>query len=105
MICRFRRSEVPWEVVESKSVDPVPVYYEDDGVFKVLFPCLGVRAECVALDLDILSVGRADTSGTYIFDMKDTQRSRDLRKAVLFARQQLLQVNAKQGFNLLVLER
>ena len=30
----FRRKEIPWEVVDSKAVDPVPPYYEfeDDGV-------------------------------------------------------------------------
>jgi hypothetical protein len=30
----FRRKEIPWEVVDSKAVDPVPLYYEfeDDGV-------------------------------------------------------------------------
>jgi len=56
-------------------------------------------------DLDILSVGDVDTCGTYIFDMKGAQRGAEFRKAVLFARQQLLQVNAKKGYNLLLLER
>lgn len=27
----FRRKETPWEVVASRSVDPVPMYYEDEG--------------------------------------------------------------------------
>jgi hypothetical protein len=28
---KLRRSETPWEVVENKSVEPVPLYYDDDG--------------------------------------------------------------------------
>lgn len=27
----FRRKEIPWEVVDSRSVDPVYMYYEDDS--------------------------------------------------------------------------
>ena len=27
----FRRKEIPWEVVDSRNVDPVPMYYEDEG--------------------------------------------------------------------------
>lgn len=32
----FRRRETPWEVVDSKAVDPIPLYYEfgdEDGAF------------------------------------------------------------------------
>lgn len=27
----FRRKEIPWEVVDIRSVDPVYMYYEDDS--------------------------------------------------------------------------
>ena len=27
----FRRKEMPWEVVDTRNVDPVPMYYEDEG--------------------------------------------------------------------------
>lgn len=31
----FRRREIPWEVVDSKSVEPVPMYYGDDGKLSI----------------------------------------------------------------------
>lgn len=34
-LIRTRRKDVPWEVVDSKAVDPVPMYYEDEGVSSV----------------------------------------------------------------------
>ena len=52
-----------------------------------------------------MSVGDVDTVGTYIFDVMHLKKGNDLRKAVLFARQQLLQVIAEKGFNVLLLER
>jgi hypothetical protein len=30
---RTRRKETPWEVVDSKAVEPVPMYYDDEGTF------------------------------------------------------------------------
>ncbi|KAL0950892.1 hypothetical protein HGRIS_007651 [Hohenbuehelia grisea] len=85
MLFKFRRREIPWEVVDSKSVEPVPMYYEDE-------------------DLDIVSVGQADTCGTYVFDVKHLTRGNELSNSVLFARQQLLARISKHGFNLLLLE-
>lgn len=46
-----------------------------------------------------------DTCGTYVFDVKHLQKGAEFRNALLFARQQLLQVIAKKGFNVLLLER
>lgn len=28
---RTRRKEAAWEVVDSETVDPVPMYYDDEG--------------------------------------------------------------------------
>ncbi|KAF7320229.1 hypothetical protein MKEN_00807400 [Mycena kentingensis (nom. inval.)] len=89
MIFNFRRKEVPWEVVDSKAIEPVPTYYEEN---KDLF-----------LDLDIVSVGEADTCGTYVFQLEQ-QNAAELRSAVVFARQQLLREIGKRGFNALLSE-
>jgi len=84
MFLKFRRKEIPWEVVDSHAVEPVPMYYDDE-------------------DLDIVSVGDADTCGTYVFDVKRVGNP-DLRHAVVFARQQLLDEVSKKGYNVLLLE-
>jgi len=83
----FRRRETPWEVVDSKAVEPVPLYYEleDD-------------------DLDIVALGEVDTRGTYVFEGNHTKKCIDPRDAVVFAQQQLLKETAKKGFNVLLLE-
>lgn len=31
MLFHFRRKEIPWEVVDSRAVEPVPMYYDDEG--------------------------------------------------------------------------
>ncbi|KAF8078383.1 hypothetical protein FPV67DRAFT_1465084 [Lyophyllum atratum] len=81
----FRRRETPWEVVDSKAVDAVPMYYEDE-------------------DLDIAVVGETDIRGTYVFEVNAGKKTPDLRRAVEFARQQLLQEVIKKGYNVLLLE-
>ena len=52
-----------------------------------------------------MSVGQSDTCGTYVFDVKHLQKSMEFQDALLFSRQQLLQVVEKKGFNTLLLER
>ncbi|KAF5377552.1 hypothetical protein D9615_005201 [Tricholomella constricta] len=81
----FRRRETPWEVVDSRAVDAIPMYYEDE-------------------ELDIAIVGEADTRGTYVFEVNPRKKAPDLRKAVEFARQQLLEEVVKKGYNILLLE-
>lgn len=29
----FRRKEIPWEVVDSEIVEPIPVYYDEEGTW------------------------------------------------------------------------
>jgi len=82
---RTRRKETPWEVVDSKAVEPVPMYYDDE-------------------DLDIVHVGETDTCGTYVFEVKHLPQDAQLRHAVFFAREQLLQEAGKKNFNVLLLE-
>lgn len=57
------------------------------------------------LDLDVVAIGERDIHGTYIFDVAHSERSKDLRNAVMFARQQLLQEATKNGHNILLMER
>ncbi|KAJ7706429.1 hypothetical protein B0H17DRAFT_1002123 [Mycena rosella] len=88
MLFNFRRKEVPWEVVDSKAIEPVSMYYDEDkGAY-----------------LDIVSVGDADTCGTYVFHVEQLKNAEDLRNAVVFAREQLLQNIGKKGFNVLLSE-
>lgn len=82
---RTRRKETPWEVVDSKAVEPVPMYYDDE-------------------DLDVVHVGDTDTCGTYVFEVKHFPKDTQLRNAVFFAREQLLQETLKKNFNVLLLE-
>ncbi|KAK0246003.1 hypothetical protein EDD85DRAFT_1017016 [Armillaria nabsnona] len=86
MLFKFRRHwETPWEVVDSKAVKPVYMYYDDED------------------SLDIVAVSDADTRGTYVFEVNHLTRTA-LRNAVTFSRQQLIHQVAKKGFNVLVLE-
>jgi len=55
-------------------------------------------------DLNIVSVGEADTVGTYVFELKHLQTTIEFRNVLLFARQQLLQVILQKGYNVLLLE-
>ncbi|KAJ7357128.1 hypothetical protein DFH08DRAFT_475002 [Mycena albidolilacea] len=82
MVFHCRRKEIPWEVVDSRAIEPVHMYYDEDK------------------DLDIVSVGDADTCGTYVFNVEQLKTD-DL---VVFARQQLLKEVGKKGFNVLLSE-
>jgi len=84
-IFRLRRKEQPWEVVENRCIDPVPVYFEDG-------------------DLDLVSMGDEMIRGTYTFELRPPQTGKHFRSAVQFARQRLLQAGAKKGFNNLLME-
>jgi len=86
MLFHFRRKEVPWEVVDSKAIEPVSNYYDEDK------------------ELDIVSVGQADTCGTYVFHVEQLNNVATLRNAVVFAREQVLKTVAKKGFNVLLSE-
>ncbi|KAF8971574.1 hypothetical protein BDZ97DRAFT_1914038 [Flammula alnicola] len=84
----FRRKETPWEVVDSRSVDPVPMYYEDE-------------------DLDIVTVNENNIRRKYVLDVNrdmSKQLSSELPKAVAFAREQLLEEIKRSGYNILLLE-
>ena len=82
------------------SIEPIPMYYEDEGgVYSSSIHQYTHRAH---LDLDIDYVGDADTVGTYVFDVSHVD---ERFNALLFSRQLLLQEVAKRDFNILLLER
>lgn len=103
---RTRRA-IPWEVVDSKSVDPVPMYYDEDleSGFELYRPILLQLTNVDLSELDILHIGNADTCGTYVFDVKHFPKDFQFRNAVFFARQRLIEEIEKNGFNILLLER
>jgi len=102
---RTRRKETPWEVVDSKAVEPVPMYYDDEGTLSARTFSILLILLSAYLDLDIVRVGDTDKCGTYVFEVKHFPKDGQLRNAVFFAREQLLQEAAKKDFNVLLLER
>jgi len=102
MMFNFRRKETPWEVVDSKSVDPIPTYYEDEGMS--FCPDKPYNTSYL-LDLDVVAIGERDIHGTFTFSVAYSERSKDLRNSVMLARQQLLHEATKNGYNILLMER
>ena len=101
---RLRRKEQPWEVVENRCIDPVPIYYEDGGKFNRPSACKHSLTSR-NVDLDLISMGHEIMRGTYTFDLKPPQTGKHFRSAVVFARQRLLQAGEERGFNNLLMER
>ncbi|THH12144.1 hypothetical protein EW145_g167 [Phellinidium pouzarii] len=108
----LRRRDAPWEVVDHKVVQSVPTFYDDEGE-----------------DVDILRLSAAETRGTYVFELHSggdkkrssrnkgpvpsanakasiarTEAELNGRKALIFARQQLLAEVAKRDYNVLLQE-
>lgn len=64
-----------------------------------------IKLTCV-IGLEIVAIKNTNVTRTYLVDIKDDARqSVDLRKPVIFAREQLLQEAKKNGYNMLWLER
>jgi hypothetical protein len=80
---------------------------DDDGALVWSWACESFPIEPLPIpELDIQRVRDTATCGTYIFDLgKHSPQGSDYCRAVLFARQQLFQEIAKNGYNVLVLER
>ncbi|KZT06387.1 uncharacterized protein LAESUDRAFT_653631 [Laetiporus sulphureus 93-53] len=88
----------PWEVVGSKSVEPVPTFDDHDAF----------------ADLDIVRASPIDISAKSVFDVKppfvrasaDAAHPRrfDLESALRTARSRLLKEAARLGYNVFLLE-
>jgi len=74
-----KRHEKPWEVVDSKSVEPVPLFDEED-------------------DIDIIYVHETRVVRTFVFDVR---KDEDLENSLLFAQQQFLEQVQRRGYNAL----
>ncbi|KAF9535575.1 hypothetical protein CPB83DRAFT_841991 [Crepidotus variabilis] len=82
----FHRRETPWEVVDSRCVAPTPIYYQNE-------------------ELELEAVKQADVKRKYVLDVRPHSKlNAELKKAVVFARDQLLSEVRKNGYNLLLLE-
>lgn len=104
LFIRTRRKEAAWEVVDSESVDPVPMYYDDEGETKHKL-CQSFTYVLANIDLDIRRVGDVDACATYIFELRQLPKRDHMRNAVLFAREQLMQSAMLERYNVLLLER
>jgi len=101
----FRRKEMPWEVVDTRSVDPVPMYYEDEGERETSMNSISALISSF-VDLDLVSVKENNVRRTYVLEVKrDARQHNDLHNAVVFAREQLFKEVKKNGYNTLLLER
>lgn len=106
MLFTFRRREAPWEVVDSKGVEAVPMYYEDEGESNLARVHVPEACSQFSLaDLDIVVIGETDTRGTYVFEERKERNIADLRHVIVFARQQLLKEVTRRGYNVLLSER
>ncbi|THH16769.1 hypothetical protein EW146_g3931 [Bondarzewia mesenterica] len=105
-----KRHESPWEVVDMRSVQPVPVWEDEDGqslslVFHLAAPRgisrdpsdFGFISSHLA-DLDVIYIHDGMVSRTYVFDVRKEQ---DFENALMFAQQQLLQEVQTKGYNIL----
>ncbi|OCH96594.1 hypothetical protein OBBRIDRAFT_787157 [Obba rivulosa] len=81
----FHRKEAPWEVVDTKSVEPVAMFDEDE-------------------DLDVLRVADADITVAYTVDLGRVQEAPGLRGALEGARLQVLKRAAFAHYNILLHE-
>lgn len=102
----FRRKEIPWEVVDSRSVDPVSMYFDNDneGILASRLP--HVRALMDHLDVELVSVKDTKVRRKYVLEVKRDMVGRsELPKALVFARGQLLQEVNQNGYNILLNER
>jgi len=100
MFFNFRRKEQSWEVVDCRTVEPVPTYDDDDGESPLL-SWASVLWQ-VFLGLDVLCVSETETRGTYVFDTRS--RTEHYGRLVIFAQQQLLREVKKRGFDVLLTE-
>jgi len=82
----FQRREIPWEVVDNKTVDPVPIFFEDS-------------------ELELAVVKQGFVRRNYVLEVKPNVALRpELQKAVIFAQGQLLDEIEQNGYNVLLSE-
>ena len=98
-----KKHEKPWEVVDSKAVEPVPLYDEEEGTLRSVSVLSG-SAQSSFTDLmfitdseiDIIYVHEARVVRTYVFDVR---KDKDVENSVQFAQQQFLEEIQRKGYN------
>jgi hypothetical protein len=98
MLFRKSKKNVPWEVVGSTIVEPVPMHDEEGVYFEF---CIVLLCHDHRLDLDILYMANEDMIRTYSFDIT---KSKHFRNAIVFAKQTMLQDLARTHYNILLTE-
>jgi hypothetical protein len=96
-----KKPESPWEVVDSRHVEPVAVFDEDDGAWstRVVRSTPKVTQHCIlSTDLDLIYIHETEIVRTYVFDVRKDQ---DFHNSLCFAQQQLLREVQTKGYNLL----
>ncbi len=91
-----KRHEKPWEVVDSKTVEPVPLFDEDDGAYAM--PIRRTASYSCITDIDIIYVHETRVVRTFVFDVR---KDKDLENSLLFARQQFFEEVRRKGYNAL----
>jgi len=82
----FKRREIPWEVVDNKAVDPVPICFEDSA-------------------LELAVVKQSPIRRKYVLEVKpNLSLDPDVQRAVIFAQKQLLDEIEQNGYNVLLSE-
>ena len=93
-----KKHEKPWEVVDSKAVEPVALYDEEEGM------CNFVAKRSTSLltlfitdsEMDIIYVHETRVVRTYVFDVR---KDKDVENSVQFAQQQFLEEIQRKGYN------
>jgi len=82
----FKRHEIPWEVVDGKTVDPVPMRFEDS-------------------ELELAVIKQGHVRRKYVLEVRpNVSLDPELQKAVIFAQGQLLDEIEQNGYNVLLSE-
>jgi hypothetical protein len=93
-----KRHEKPWEVVDSKSVEPVPLFDEEDGACAISYIIWPRASDSCVADIDIIYVHETRVVRTFVFDVR---KDEDLENSLLFAQQQFLEQVERRGYNAL----
>ncbi len=93
-----KKKEKPWEVVDSKAVEPVPLFDEDDGACTQALKTESGRLTSYGADIDIIYVHETQVVRNFVFDVR---KDKDLENSLLFAQQQFFEEVQRKGYNAL----
>jgi hypothetical protein len=93
-----KKHEKPWEVVDSKAVEPVALFDEEEGMCDFVLNGLLLYLFYFITDseIDIIYVHETRVVRTYVFDVR---KDKDVENSVQFAQQQFLEEIQRKGYN------